>query len=305
MSFVSNPTGAFFDQSLGQMSRLRENIEGLQTQISTGVRIEIGSDDPVGASRLRALTRLEETGRTESENAARLGQDLSAAANEIEGVVGILQRARELAVAASNDPVGENGRAAIADELEQMADELFARSNARSVTGAPLFAGTAEAPAYVRDAGGVVSYNGNGQSGAVTVAPGTQVERGMAGPQVFEFSTNGSPDSAFAALSELAAALRNPAGDPAQAGRDAIARIDSSLDTANRAQTVIGTRAAWVEAIRQDQDERAIDIAEKRSAIEDSNIADTIVGLQQALTALEASQASFTRISSLTLFNAL
>lgn len=305
MSFVSNSTGAFFDRSLGQMSRLRENIEGLQTQISTGVRIELGSDDPVGASRLRSLTRLEVRGNTENENAARLGQDLSESANEIEGVVSILQRARELAVAASNDPTGENGRAAIADELEQMADELFARSNARSITGAPLFAGTAGAPAYVRDTTGVVTYNGNGQSGAVPVAPDTEIERGLAGPQVFQFDNNGSPDSAFAALSELAAAMRNPGGDPAQAGRDAIARIDLSLDTANRAQTVIGARAAWVEAIRQDQDLRAINVAEKRSAIEDTDIADTIVRLQQTLTALEASQASFTRISSLTLFNAL
>lgn len=305
MTYVNNSTGAFFERSLSQMSLLRENIEGLQTQIATGVRIERGSDDPVGAARLRALTRLEVRGGTENENAARLGQDLAEAGNEIAGVVSILQRARELAVAASNDPTGDNGRAAIADELEQMADELFARSNARSITGAPLFAGTAGAPAYVRDTNGVVSYNGNGQSGAVPVAPGTEIERGLTGPQVFEFDNNGTPDTAFAALSELAAAMRGPAAGAAQAGRDAIARIDLALDTANRAQTVLGARGAWVESIQQDQEERAINVAEKRSDIEDTDIADTIVRLQQTLTALEASQVSFTRVSSLTLFNAL
>lgn len=305
MNPVSNSTGAFFERSLGQMGSLRETIERLQTEIATGERIQRGSDDPVGASRLRALTRLERRGETEAENAARLGQDLSQGAEEIEGVVSILQRARELAVAAANDPVGEDGRAAIAEELEQLGEELFARANGTSITGAPLFAGTATGPAYVRDANGVVSYNGNGQNGKVPVAPGTEIERGVAGPQVFEFDLNGNPSSAFAVLSGLATALRGGAADPAQAAQDALAGIDLSIDNSNRSQTIIGTRLAWVEDIQQGQQNRAIDVAEKRSDIGDTDIADTIVRLQQTLTALEASQASFTRVSSLTLFNAL
>ena len=124
MNPVSNSTGAFFERSLSQMGALRNSLESLQTEIATGVRIQRGSDDPVGASRLRALTRLERRGDTEAENTARLGQDLSEASNQIEGVVSILQRARELAVAAANDPVGASGRAAIAEELEQLAEEI-------------------------------------------------------------------------------------------------------------------------------------------------------------------------------------
>ena len=305
MTFVGNSTGAFYERSLAQMGTLRVSVERLQTQIATGVRLERGSDDPIAASRLRALTRLETRGQTEAENAARLGQDLSETANQIEGVTSILQRARELAVAAATDTVGENGRAAIADELEQMSDELFARSNSSSITGAPLFAGTAGAPAFLRDASGVVTYNGNSQNGTIPVAPGTEIERGVTGQQVFEFDVNGTPSNAFAVLTDLAVALRGGAADPAQTARDALVGIDAGLDTANRSQTVIGTRMSWVESIQQDQDTRAIDVADKRSQIGDTDIADTIVRLQQTLTALEASQASFTRVSSLTLFNAL
>lgn len=305
MTAVSNPTGAFFERSLSQMGGLRSSIETLQTEIATGVRIQRGSDDPIGAARLRALTRIETRGATEAENAARLGQDLSEASNQIEGVTSILQRARELAVAAANDPVGEDGRAAIAEELEQMADEMFARSNTLSITGAPLFAGTAGSPAFIRDGAGNVTYNGNGQNGTVPVAPGTEIERGVTGAQLFEFDDNGTLSSNFAVLTGLAAALRGGAADPAAVAQDALVGIDAALDNANRSQTVIGTRLAWVEAIQQDQQTRAIDVAEQRSDIGDTDIADTIVRLQQTLTALEASQASFTRISSLTLFNAL
>lgn len=306
MTFVGNSTGAFFERSLNQLGGLRQTIERLQTQIASGERIERGSDDPVGASRLRALERLERRGATEAENAARLGQDLGEAANAITGVVDILQRARELAVSAASDTVGVNGREAIADELQQMADELFARSNARSITGAPLFAGTAGAPAFTRDASGVVTYQGNNQNGTVPVAPGTVIERGVTGRQVFEFDVAGTPTNAFAVLTDLAVALRaGVSADPAAVARDALAGIDAGLDTVNRSQTVIGTRLAWVEAIQQDQQSRAVGVAEKRSQIGDTDISDTIVRLQQTLTALEASQASFTRVASLNLFDTL
>lgn len=305
MPGISNSTGAFFNRSLSQMGSLRETLERLQTQIATGTRIERGSEDPVSASRLRALTRLEVRGETEQENAVRLSQDLGESAEQIEGVVGLLQRARELAVAAASDPAGESGRAAIADELEQMAEELFARSNSRSLTGAPLFAGTAGAPAFVRDANGVVSYNGNGVNGTVPVAPGTEIERGVTGAQLFEFDLDGNPTSAFAVITGLASALRGGAANPATFAQDSLAGIDAAIDSAIRSQTVIGTRLAWVEAIQQDQQNRAINVAEKRSDIGDTDLSDTIVRLQQTLTALEASQASFTRVSSLTLFNAL
>ncbi|KEO85466.1 hypothetical protein EH30_13165 [Erythrobacter sp. JL475] len=305
MTGISNSTSAFFDRSLGQMNDLRASLERFQTQIATGVRIERGSDDPVAAARLRALTRLERRGETEAENAARLGQDLTQASNEIEGVVAILQRVRELAVAAGSDTAGASGREAIALEIEQLGEELFARSNARSITGAPLFAGTAGAPAFVRDAAGNVTYNGNGQNGAVPVAPGTQIERGVTGDQLFEFDVNGTPDSAFNVLSGLALALRGGAADPAQAAQDALAGIDAALDSAIRSQTIIGTRLDWVNAIQQDQETRALDVAAQRSQIGDTDVTDAIVRLQQVLTALEASQASFTRISSLSLFNAL
>ena len=305
MSFVTNSTGAFYDRSLNQLAILRSNAEGFQTQIATGERIQRGSEDPIAASRLRAITRLEVRGDTQAENAARLRQDLEETSNQISGVVDLIQRARELAVQAASDTQGESGRAAIADELEQMADELFARSNATSITGSPLFAGTAGGPAFTRAADGTVTYAGNSDVGTVSVAPGTDIERGVTGDAVFQFDVAGTPTSSFEVIGQLAADLRGASADPQASAQDALAGLDEALNAANRSQTIVGTRAAWVEAIEDDSADRAIALAEKRSEIGDTNIADVIVRLQQTLTALEASQTTFTRVSNLTLFNAL
>ena len=305
MSSVTNSTGSFFNRSLAQMADLRTQIERTRTQIATGSKIERGSDDPAAAAVLRSVARRETLAETEGDNAARLGQDLGAAADELDAVTTLLQRARELAVQAANSPTGEDGRAAIALELGQLGEELFSRANATTLTGEPLFAGLASGAAFTRDAAGNVTYQGTPQSGAVPVAPGTAIERGLPGNEVFEFAVGGVPTNAFAVLGGLTAALQGGSPDPVAAANAAIEGIDAALDTATRATTIIGTRMAWVDQVENQQAERKIALAERRSRVGDTDIADAIARLQQSLTALEASQAAFARVSDLNLFDAL
>jgi flagellar hook-associated protein 3 FlgL len=305
MSFVSTSTGSFFNRSLAQMAELRGQIERNRTQIATGQRIERGSDDPAAAAQLRSIARRGALAEVESENAARVGQDLAAASTEVEAVTALLQRARELAVKAANTPTGADGRQAIAFELEQLTEELFSRANGTALTGEPLFAGLSSGAAFTRNALGNVTYAGTLASGAVPVAPGTVIERGLPGSEVFEFDLNGTPTSAFAVLGGLAAALSGGSPDPVAAANAALEGIDAALDTTNRAQTILGTRMAWVEQVQQQQTDRGVALAERRSRVGDTDIAEAIGRLQQSLTALEASQAAFARVSSLSLFDAL
>jgi flagellar hook-associated protein 3 FlgL len=305
MSFVSTSTGSFFNRSLAQMAELRGRIEQNRTQIATGQRIERGSDDPAAAAQLRSVARRSALAEVEGDNAARLGQDLGAASNEVEAVTALLQRARELAVQAANTPTGPDGRRAIAFELEQLTEELFSRANAVSLTGEPLFAGLSSDPAFTRDAAGNVTYTGTPASGAVPVAPGTSIERGLPGSEVFQFDVAGTPTSAFAVLGALAAALGGGSPNPEGAALAALEGIDAALDTTNRAQTILGTRMAWVEQVQEQQAGRGVALAERRSRVGDTDITEAIARLQQSLTALEATQAAFARVSALSLFDAI
>jgi len=305
MGSLSTSFGSFFERSISQMNGLRSQIDRAQTQIATGSRIERGSQDPAAAAALRVLDRRARLTEAASANAAQLGQELGLADRELQGVSALLQRARELAVAAGNSPLGPTGRAAIAAELAQLQQELFTRANATTPGGEPLFAGDVAGPAFTRDASGAVIYAGSATVPAIPLAPGTVIERGLPGSQIFEFEQGGVPSSAFAVLGALASALSSGTGDPAAAARDAIAGLDGALDTIGRAQTILGTRAVWVDMIQAEQQGRAVDLAERRSEIGDTQISEAIIRLQQAMTALEASQSAFARISSLSLFRAL
>lgn len=305
MTSITNSAGSFFNRSLAQMSDLRNGIERTRSQIATGRRIERGSQDPAAAAQLRSVARREALAKVEGDNAARLGQDLGAASSELDAVTTLLQRARELAVQAASTPTGDRARQAIAFELEQLGQQLFGRANATSLTGEPLFAGQSSGTAFTIDAAGNVTYAGTPASGAVPIAPGTAIERGLPGNEVFEFTLGGTPTSAFAVLGALTTALQGGAADPVAAAGAAIAGIDAALDTTNRAQTILGTRMAWVEQVQDQQGERGIALAEQRSRVGDTDIAEAIARLQQSLTALEATQSAFARVSSLTLFDAL
>ncbi len=302
---IGNTAGSFFNRSLAQMSDLRSGIERIRTQIATGQKIERGSDDPAAAAQIRLVDRRERLALVEGDNAARLGQDLTSAADEMNAVTTLLQRARELAVQAANTPTGPDGSRAIGFELGQLGEELFSRANAVTLTGEPLFSGLSSDAAFVRDAAGNVTYNGTATSGAIPVAPGTAIERGVPGNAVFEFDVGGTPTSAFAVLGTLANVLTSGSPDPTAAARAAIEGIDAALENTTRAQTILGTRLAWTEQIQQQQTERQIALTERRGRVGDTDIGDAIARLQQSLTALEASQAAFSRVSELTLFRAL
>ena len=109
----------------------------------------------------------------------------------------------------------------------------------------------------------------------------------------------------FAFIQTLADDLRGGAADPAAAARDAMAGLDSALETLTRAQTVLGARIAWVETVQQGQVARAEARSRESGEIGGVELASAITQMQQVLTVLEASQASFARLSSLSLFDAI
>lgn len=304
MIAVTNSTAAFFRRVQGQMDGLRAEAEALQQQVSTGSRLQRASDDPVASARLRALSRSERLAGIDGANAARANEELSAASARLEEVATALIRARELVVQAASDATSPAMRAAIAGEIAQLRDGVLASANALSLTGRTLFSGEQPGPAYVLDAAGNASYVGGQASGTLELGEGVAVERGLTGPAVFTFDHAGGPTDVFAFLRTLEAGLRSGA-DPAQFARDAIPGLDSAVASIGQGQTILGVRLGWLETVQAAQLQRADDRAEETGAIGGVDLASAITRMQQVLTVLEAGQASFVRLASLSLFDRL
>ncbi|KHK93483.1 flagellar hook-associated protein FlgL [Novosphingobium malaysiense] len=306
MAIVSTSTSAFYERARAGMKDLRSQAETLQAQLGSGQKLTRSSDDPVAAARLRTLSRLESLSTIDKTNANRANADLTLADSAMSNMSNSIIRAQELATQAASTTLTHSQRAGIAEELAQIHDDLYALANSRDSSGHALFGGNNTGNAYTLDAGGNAQYIGSNTSAELPIGDGQSVTRSMTGRQLFNFTdANGNDTDVMATIKTLAAALTSGTADPAAAANDALGSLKTGLDTLSTAQTVVGTRLAWLDVVS----ERRTSLSELRSTEEadlgGTDIASTVAQLQQTLTVLEASQASFTKLSGLSLFDNL
>lgn len=299
MNTIGNATAAYYARSTGQLADLRRSAERMQEQLATGERLGRASDDPAAAARLRLLGRADRLAAVHRENAARAASDLQLASDALGRVGDDLIRVRELAVQAGNGTLPVEAREAIGLEIAQLRSGIIAAANTRDAYGNPLFAGEGAA-AYTLSAAGDAAYAGTAEAGELDLGEGQGVKRGVTGPQFMTFASGGGQVDLPAFLKDLSETLRSGGGTGAS-----IAALDDALDNLSRTQTVVGARLAWVEMV---QDRQVAAEEARAQATADTggvDFAATVARLQQILTALEASQAGFARLSALSLFNSI
>ncbi len=306
MSIVSTSTSAFFERARRDMKDLRTRAENYQAQMSSGSKLERSSDNPVAASRLRGLARQEKLAGIDRTSAGRASADLSLADAAMSDMTDALIRAQELAMEASNSTLTDTQRASIGQELDQIFNNLLSLANARDSSGHALFGGESAGDAYSLDAAGKPVYVGTNSSGELPLGDGQSVTRSMTGPAFLSFTgADGAATDLMSVVRTLASALSGGSADPAGAAGSALADLKTGLDTLSTGQTVIGTRLAWIEVT----DDRRVNLSELRSSEEADlggvDLATALAQLQETMTVLEASQASFTRLASLNLFDRL
>ncbi len=269
--------------TLANMQSNLAALSKLQDQASSMKRIQKASDDPAGtaqALRLRAEQRA-------SAQYDRNMQDGVSWLNTIDTALSTtatyLQRARDLTVRGANTgSMGQTSREAIATEIEGIRDSLLGQANT-TYLGRHVFAGTSNAPSAVTRDAATGTYTYNGGSGAVErrVAESTTIRVDADGAAVFGFGPGET--SVFALLDSIAAELR--------AGTNVGPRLndlDTRLQSVLTETATIGARTNQMEAMQQANTSRALTLKTDLSAVEDVDLAETIVNLQAQEVAYQA-----------------
>ncbi len=298
-------TSAFYDRSNLDMAALRARANNLQAAISSGQRLGAGSDDPVAAARIRSLTRLDSFSEVDTAVAGRASADLMLADQTLSHFTGSLIRVKELAVQAANGILTAGQRAGIATELGQIGSELVRLANTRDSAGHALFGGNTAGAAYTLDASGNSVYAGTASASDLPLGDGQTVTRGLTGPEFLNFTGPSGATNLFALVKSLSDALAGAVPDPAQAARDALGTLDTALETITNQQTVIGARLNWIDLNIERQVQMSQQRSEEEAAVGGTDLSLTVSQLQQTMTVLEASQASFARLAGLSLFTLL
>lgn len=299
---INLSTGAFFERATRQIGSLRSEAEKLQEQLGSGKRLTRSSDDPVAAARLRTLARHERLSEVDQRNSERAMADLKMTDKALGTMTDLVIRAQELVMQAANGANGPEQRQLLVAEIEGVRDSLLMVANSRNAAGQALFGGQMAANAYDPVTG---AYEGAGSAETVEIGDGQTVIRGLTGPEVIAFEHNGNPTDLLMVLGTLAAALQDPNVNHTTATQTALGELEAGLKQVTTAQTIVGARMGWIEIVDERRTATGELVAEERGEIGGADPATTMVRLQEMMTVLEASQASFVRLSGLSLFDML
>jgi flagellar hook-associated protein 3 FlgL len=299
----STTTSAFFDRATQDIGALRAQANSLQSQISSGQKLGTASQDPVAAARLRELTRAQTLSETDTSSANRANADLTLADTTLQSFADAVTQAQGLTTQAASAVLNTSQRASIGVQLAQIHSQLVNLANTRDSAGNALFGGQAAGQAYTLDAAGNASYAGTASATQVSLGEGQSVATGLTGPEFLNFNVAGAPTDLLTTIKTLSDALQSSSGNPQAAAQASLTALNNGLDSIANAQTVVGSRLAFVDLTNQHRQTVGDLRTTEQGELGGTDIASTVVQLQQTMLVLQASQDSFAKLASLNLFD--
>ncbi|MHA0318050.1 flagellar hook-associated protein FlgL [Sphingomonas melonis] len=295
-------TSLFYSNASSRLTKMSDKAQELQTQIATGKKLIKPSDDPAGAQQLAELDRRDADAAVYGTNLTLASSLLDQADGVLKQITAQLTRATELATQAATGTQTDAARKSIATEITSVVQSLVTLANSRNVRGQPLF-GTVDGTKAVTDNGnGTFTFPANNTLvSEVPIADGQTIQATESAKTIFDL---GNGDNTLAMLSRMAATL-NGGGDVSSSMSTALDSLSQAVDQVANVQASVGSRSARVDLQQQLLTTANTDRADLRSKLEQVDVTDAIVQLQQMMTALSASQASFTKLSQLSLFDYL
>jgi flagellar hook-associated protein 3 FlgL len=297
-----------------------------QLQLSTGRRIVTPSDDPSGAKAVLDTEKFQATTEQYQENIAVIAPRLELEETVLANANDIMQRVRELAIQGATDVYSSLDKGFIADEIDQLLDQMLGLAGTKDSNDEHLFSGFDRKTAPINDTSiyppeldqttglyrSNFTYEGDQGSRKVPISANRQVLDVENGYEVFFYKDRDlvantvTQKNVFESIYNLSAALRTDPAAAIQPDMDAvIADIELAMDQLTSVRSQAGARLATIEQQESANADFILNYEMQLSSIRDLDYAEAITRLNRDTTALEAAQSSYVKIQGLSLFNYL
>ena len=287
-------TPQYYRVNAEQMQARQNKVAESQAKLGSGKQILHPSEDPAKADLISRLEGARELQGVYKKNIDAAETRLTSEETVLTSMTQIMQRITELTIQAGNDTLAVADREVIGAEVRAMRDELLNLANTQDLNGNYIFSGNkVESPAFVEDALGVVSYNGDYGRLELNVSDVRRMTINTLGPELF------SADD-FATLDALVSDLMTDDGDGIRSSLTSLHTISERLTTS------YGTMAGRIVAIETQRavaEDTELRLTELLQREDDLDYATAVTELTQESVALQALQASFSKLSQLSLFN--
>ena len=181
--------------AINAMLEQQEKLSKTQKQVATGKRIFKPSEDPIGAARVVDLKvnlqTIEQYQKNIDAARSRLGIEESILGNTTD----ILQRVRELAVAANNATQTNETRKFISEEVDQLLEEILDMANTTDGSGGYLFSGSkTNFRPFVTNEKGEYTYQGDDTQRNIQIGTKRIIKTSDSGTFVFRSIKDGNTE---------------------------------------------------------------------------------------------------------------
>ena len=300
-------TTQIFERAIDQMSSQRTKVAEIQAQLAAGKQLVQPSDDAEKTGIIQRLSsafnRQEVYESTLDSVTSRLEVEESA----VMSAENIMQRVRELAVQGTNGTLGEGDRKILAHEVSSLRDELLSLANSQDASGNYVFSGSmAKTPAFVESADGTVNYRGDDNQVQVAISEQRSMFMNRPGDEIFTSIVRSNPGagseriSFFNVMDDFADALENNNSTGVQRSLNEISGLTEGMATSI---ADVGTRMNTAQNQKDILSETKLRYQALLSNAEDLDYAKAVTELSAEMLSMEAAQASFAKISQLSLFD--
>ncbi len=301
-------TSLFYDRAASTMGSLTGKADALQTQIASTKRFSAPSQDSVAFQRLAGLARDTADDKAYAANLGTATSVLKQGDTSLSAITDQLQTATTLVTQARNGTLNAANRKAIGDQLAGIVATLVSLANGKDARGQAVFGGGDGTAAVATD--GSYALASKPVSG-IPIGDGQSVQASETAARIFTVGGTTAPDGSIqggtntlAMLAAIATALQSDTFTPS-ALDTSLADISAASDQVSTVQASLGARAARVDLETARLKDTGVDREATRSGLEDTDIPTAVVELQKTMTILSATQASFSKLSSLSLFDYL
>lgn len=304
-------TALYFQRSSEQLSDLQASLGKSQAQLGSGERVINPSDDPRAATEVDRLQTSIRRIDSYQDTIQTLDIRMSVQDKVLKNISDVLVRIKELGLLGANDSFNAQDRQILALEARELSAELAEIANIQDQSGNYVFGGTrVSTPPYQPDEDGVYQYTGDHSDVMVPISPTRSIVSHSGGQDIFggvlrepanQFELPAKV-GAFEALNDLVTALDQNDVDGIYRG---LSEVDTIAGSVNMELAQVGSRRNTLEGQKLVNEETQIQFKSLLSDLKDLDYAEKITEFQAQMTALQAAQSSFSKISQLSLWNYL
>jgi flagellar hook-associated protein 3 FlgL len=175
------------------MLEQQAKLSKVQQQVATGKKIDRPSDDPVAAARVVKLNDILKSADQYQANIVAARSKLVLEESAMADVVNVYHRIRELTIQANNASQTNETRSYIAEEIQQLLEEVVGLSNAADSNGEFLFSGNkGKFKPFSKNGSGGYDYHGDDGQRLIQIGPRRQIAVNDSGSDIFREIRDGN-----------------------------------------------------------------------------------------------------------------